>query len=561
MSVDVGAHLTSREPHPDETAHRERLQRALGESYALGRLLGRGGFAEVYAAQDVRLGRDVAVKTLRFDVHSTSLLLDRFQREAATMAKLRHPNILPIYLVGEGEGLAYFIMPLITGSTLREAIEREQRFSLSETRRVLFEAAGALHHAHQAGTVHRDIKPDNIILEGADRRVWVMDFGIAKALEGSDTELTGSGVIVGTPQYMSPEQASGDPLDHRSDLYSLGVVGFQMITGELPFTASSPQGIILKPITEEAPRVEERRPECPGDLADVIARCLVKEPEDRWDSAETVCSALRSARMEAAAEPSLGPAALALPAVEERPATQPVRRFRFQLGLFLIVNAALFALDLGLNGAVDFAPVLMVLLAVPLLSRYASLWMDGYGWRDVLLGARGAGSGSSGPSGSSGVVWSGPGMQPSSDSGAFGTHLALVDQVRGERAVVVGLVTRMPKAERRVITRAVPAADGLVAQARSLARQLTRVDRVIEETRARDASSTGGARTPEEVREAESRRDEIARQLEATRDAMHSLRVALERCHALGVAGARTDLDVAVANAEARTRAESGETG
>ena len=554
--------MTSREPHPDETAHRERLQRALGESYALGRLLGRGGFAEVYAARDVRLGRDVAVKTLRFDLHSTSLLLDRFRREAATMAKLRHPNILPIYLVGEGEGLAYFIMPLITGSTLRDAIEREQRFSLGEARRILFEAANALHHAHQADTVHRDIKPDNIILEGEDRRVWVMDFGIAKAMEGSDTDLTGSGVIVGTPQYMSPEQASGDPLDHRSDLYSLGVVGFQMVTGELPFTASSPQGIILKHITEEAPRVEQRRPECPRDLADLIARCLAKEPEDRWGSAEAVCTALRSARVEPGAEPSLGPAALALPAAEERPARAPVRQFRFLLGIYLLVNAALFALDLALNGAVDFAPVLLVLSAIPLLSRYARLWMDGYGWREVLLGARRAGAGASGPSGSSGVVWSGPGMRRSSDSGAFGTHLALVDQVRGERAVVVGLVERMPKAERELITRAVPGADGLVAQARSLARQLTRVDRIIEETRSRQVSSTGGSRTPEEVREAESRRDEIARQLEATRHAMHALRVALERCQALGVAGARTDLDVAMANAEARTRgAESGETG
>ncbi len=548
----------SRNPTPEETAHRQHLQRALGDGYEVGGLLGRGGFAEVYAARDLRLKRDVAVKTLRYDLHVTPHLLTRFRREAETMAKLRHPNILPIYSVGEAEGLAFFIMPLITGKTLKQAMERERRVGLSEARRILFETANALHHAHQSGTVHRDIKPENIILEGADRRVWVMDFGIAKVAEAGDGELTGAGVIIGTPQYMSPEQAAGDTLDHRSDLYSLGVVGFQMVTGELPFSAGSPQGIILKHITEEAPRVERRRPECPPDLANVIRRCLAKEPGDRWDTAVEMCAALQRGAVQAdAAGEGVTTLPLPLPVEEEKSAPDPVRRFRTWLAAFVTGGALALAVDLLTNGAVDFAPALIALAAIPLASRYARLWMEGFGWREVLLGRPAPDATSSGAS-SSGVVWSTWGQGAMGDSGAFGLHLEMVDQVRGDRAVVVGLVTRMPRSERERIGDAVPVADGLVARARALARQLSRVDRVIDEARERVASS-GGARTPSELEEMETRRGEIAAELSAIPESMRDLRVALERCQALGVSGARTDLEVAVAAARTRTRGASGE--
>jgi serine/threonine-protein kinase len=470
------------------------------------------------------------------------------------MAKLRHPNILPIYTVGEGEGLAFFIMPLVEGLTLKQAMQQARRFAIPDARRILFEAGSALHHAHLAGAIHRDIKPDNIILEGPERRALVMDFGIAKAMETGEGELTGSGVIIGTPQYMSPEQATGDPLDTRSDLYSLGVVAFQMLTGELPFTASSPQGVILKHVTAVAPRVEELRPECPRDLAEAVARCLAKEPGERFASAADLCAALRSGEVApggAAARVSVPTLPGGLAPVRVR---DPVRRFRRSLAVYLAGNGVVLAVDVALNGVVDFAPVVAALWTVLVASQYAGLWMEGFAWRDVL-GVRPRGGGHpSGPTTPPGVVWSSGTHTTPADSGAFGAHLGAVDQVRSERAVIVGLVARMPKAERQLIPQVVPSADRLAAQSRSLARQLTRLERVIEETRQRSAGSTGGARTPPDVTEFVERRDEISQALEQTRQAMQSLRVAVERCQALGVSGARTDLQVAVRTAEDRAR-------
>jgi eukaryotic-like serine/threonine-protein kinase len=202
--------------------HRARLQEALGDGLKIRRLLGRGGFAEVWAAFDVRLKREVAVKTLRYDLVISDSLLERFQREAEAVAKLRHPNIIPIYEVGEGKGVAYFVMPMIEGESLGEALDREGTLSIDEACRVLREVAGALAAAHRAGIVHRDVKPDNIMLEGPERRPIVMDFGIAKASSSTDAKLTGTGMALGTPRYMSPEQASGDKdLSPRSDQYAL----------------------------------------------------------------------------------------------------------------------------------------------------------------------------------------------------------------------------------------------------------------------------------------------------------------------------------------------------
>jgi len=217
---------------PHEAAYRQRLAVALGDSCELGAMIGRGGFAEVYAARDTRLDREIAVKTLREDLGASAALVERFKREARAMAQLRHPNVIPIYSVGEGEGLAYFIMPLVRGETLRAHLDRRRRLPISEVRRILLEVADALEHAHKAGMVHRDIKPDNIMLEGEEHRALVMDLGIAKIAEQEAADLTGTGMIIGTPQYMSPEQASGERnVDPRTDLYSLGAVTFEMLTG------------------------------------------------------------------------------------------------------------------------------------------------------------------------------------------------------------------------------------------------------------------------------------------------------------------------------------------
>ncbi|HRP07446.1 MAG TPA: serine/threonine-protein kinase, partial [Gemmatimonadales bacterium] len=194
---------------------RTRLQRALGPGYELGPRVGAGGFAEVFKAQDLRLKRNVAVKVLKPDLGLSPGMLERFQREAETVAALRHPNIVPIFDVGEAGGIAYIIMPFIEGESLRARLEREGALAVDEVRRILREAAAGLGAAHDAGVIHRDVKPENIMLEGRDARVLLMDFGIAKAVggdedtpateEGVAPQLTSTGIIVGTPQYMSPE--------------------------------------------------------------------------------------------------------------------------------------------------------------------------------------------------------------------------------------------------------------------------------------------------------------------------------------------------------------------
>ena len=280
-------------PPPDESANRERLQAALGASCEIRRLLGRGGFAEVYVAYDRRLKREIAVKTLRGDLVVSSTLLDRFQREAEAVAMLRHPNVVPIYSVGEGEGIAYFTMPLIEGESLGAALEREGQFSVAETRRILHDAAGALAAAHRAGLVHRDVKPENILLEGPERRALLMDFGIARTGDGSLSALTGTGTLVGTPHYMSPEQAVGDrTLDHRSDQYSLALVGYRMLTGRFPFEADTLQGLIFKQVAEVPSPVREVRPDVPQELSDALARALAKRPDDRFESMAAFAAAI-----------------------------------------------------------------------------------------------------------------------------------------------------------------------------------------------------------------------------------------------------------------------------
>jgi len=282
-------------PARHDEEHRERVRKALGAGFELGALLGRGGFAEVYEATDVKLKRRVAVKVLRGDLPVSEALAERFRREAEAVAKLRHPNIVTIHQVGEGEGLSYYVMPLIEGESLRQRLGHGP-LPITEARRILRETASALAVAHKTGLVHRDIKPDNIMLEGEESRVVVMDFGIAKALASGETGLTGTGMIVGTPHYMSPEQAMGSKeVDARSDVYALGVVAYQMLTGRLPFEGETAQEVLVQHITGEAAPADSLRPDVPDDLLDAVERCLRKDPAARFASAEELLRSLEVA--------------------------------------------------------------------------------------------------------------------------------------------------------------------------------------------------------------------------------------------------------------------------
>src|SRR5262245_23119608 len=219
---------------------REALEKAIGFQYRIERLLGRGGMGAVYLAHELALDRDVAIKVLPPEQAGAPQLRDRFRREARTAARLNHPNIVPLHTFGEVNGLVYFVMGYIAGESLASRLSRTGPLTSEESRELLTELADALAYAHRNGVVHRDIKPDNILIDAETGSPRLTDFGIAKA-SFTDAHLTTTGQLIGTPAYMSPEQALGSAdVDARSDIYSLGIVAYQMVSGRLPFEAGNP---------------------------------------------------------------------------------------------------------------------------------------------------------------------------------------------------------------------------------------------------------------------------------------------------------------------------------
>jgi len=272
----------------------DRVVVAVGDLYDVQGELGRGGMALVYRAIDRRLKRPVALKVLPPELAFREEVKRRFLREAETSARLNYQNIVPIYSVDEKNGIVYLVMALVDGETLAARLARAPRMNNDEVRRLLREVAGALAYAHARGVVHRDIKPENILIDRESGRAMVTDFGIARAAEG-DAKLTVTGVVIGTPAYMSPEQALGEKeADGRSDIYSLGVVGYLMLTGELPFKASNTPSMMMKHLTERLRPVRELRPDAPADLAAIVEHALAKKPEDRFPSAAEMASAFAS---------------------------------------------------------------------------------------------------------------------------------------------------------------------------------------------------------------------------------------------------------------------------
>jgi serine/threonine-protein kinase len=267
-----------------------RLQRVVGGKYAVREMVGRGGMGAVFVAHDLALEREVAIKVLPPDVSIDDYVVRRFQQEAKTAAKLDHPNIIPIYRVESEGGLNYFIMKYVAGQSLEEVLDKQHTLPLDYIQRVLWEAACALGHAHQRGVVHRDVKPANIMFD-QEGRVMLTDFGISKALQAA-SGFTGTGMIVGTPHYMAPEQAKGAPVDGRADQYSLGIVGYRMIAGELPFSGDSIHTILYKHIFEEPPPVVSKGADIPEFLSAAIARALGKAPEQRFPTMEEFATAV-----------------------------------------------------------------------------------------------------------------------------------------------------------------------------------------------------------------------------------------------------------------------------
>jgi eukaryotic-like serine/threonine-protein kinase len=268
----------------------ETLRRALADQYVLDREIGRGATATVYAAEDTKHQRKVALKVLRPELAAT-LAAERFFREISIAAQLQHPHILPLLDSGAAAGSLYFVMPLLEGETLRDRLRRDGPLPINDVVRLLTDIADALAYAHGRGVIHRDIKPDNIMVIG--RHALVMDFGVAKAVNAAaDPGLT-TGMALGTPAYMAPEQAMAEPgIDHRADLYALGVVGYEALTGHPPFTGASPQDVLTAQVVLAPEPIESARPDVPADLGAVIMRALAKSPADRWQSAGEIVTRL-----------------------------------------------------------------------------------------------------------------------------------------------------------------------------------------------------------------------------------------------------------------------------
>jgi len=276
------------------------INERLAGSYRIERELGRGGMGIVFLARDLMLDRPVAIKVLPESLAAKSELRERFLREARTAAQLSHPHIVPIYRADEAGGHAYFVMGFIDGESLAERVQARGPLPVDEGVRYLREVAWALAYAHARGVVHRDVKPENIMIERGSGRSIVTDFGIAHAEHQS--RLTMDGHVLGTAYYMSPEQVNGEALDGRSDLYALGVVGFYALSGRLPFEAQSTSAVLVAHVTRRPPALREYAPQVPESVAAVIDRCLSKNRDERFASGEELADALSKGVNAAAVE-------------------------------------------------------------------------------------------------------------------------------------------------------------------------------------------------------------------------------------------------------------------
>jgi Tol biopolymer transport system component/tRNA A-37 threonylcarbamoyl transferase component Bud32 len=331
----------------------ERLKAALAGRYTIAKEIGAGGMATVYLAEDARHHRKVAVKVLRPEL-SASLGAQRFHREIEVAAGLQHPHILPLLDSGEADGFLYFVMPFVDGESLRERLAKHGELPVHEAVRILIEVVDALAHAHSRGVVHRDIKPDNILLSG--RHALVTDFGVAKAVSeatGRHT-LTSVGIALGTPSYMAPEQATADPhIDHRVDIYAVGCLAYELLSGHPPFAGRSPQEILAAHVTQNPDAVSKMRPTISAPLNDLVMKCLAKRPADRWQTAEQLLGEL---------EPLMTPTAGTTPAqTRPTPAVAPThasptrkRAFWFAAGA-LVLAATAFATTMFPRSGPTFA--------------------------------------------------------------------------------------------------------------------------------------------------------------------------------------------------------------
>ncbi len=512
-----------------------RLADVLAGQYVIEGEIGRGGMGVVYSARDQQLKRRVAIKLLPPELAFRQEIKKRFIREAQTAARLSHPHIVPIHTVGEKDDLVYFVMGFVDGESLAQRLRRRGRLPVEEARRIIKETADALGLAHATGIIHRDVKPDNILLEGTRRRVMVTDFGIAKALsEAGAGTLTGTGVALGTPTYMSPEQAAGESdIDARSDLYALGIVAFEMLSGKPPFRAPTVPGLLMKQITEPPPDLIRIRSEVPEELATTVMRCLEKDPESRWPTADALRRALESRtagpyrprpsaarRTSPAKRPQRRPSEgsrdhprdwgewwderqrrpdhgrsdhrrskhpvrqrdRARPPAkkEEEPVTGEsglVRKFRSNFASYVSVNGGLLLLNVVTTGMEPpWFLIPAVAWGIGLASQYGKLWAEGYSMRDVLSPPPAKDSLLAASKGAGGAVAQLPAPMPKAQAQEFGKYSEQIEQMRKDQAAILQTVQRLPEADKQLLPDVVQTVESLMERAMDLGRALNGMD-------------------------------------------------------------------------------------
>ena len=508
-----------------------RLATTLAPAYEVESELGRGGMAIVYRGRDTRLKRGVAIKLLPPDLAFRADIRTRFLREAEMSAKLSHPNIISIYSVDERDGLVYFVMALVDGESVGDRLRRDGAMPIAESRRILREVADALAYAHAHGVVHRDIKPDNVLLDRASGRAMVTDFGIARAASEDDggSRLTATGAAIGTPAYMSPEQCAGDPdIDGRSDLYSLGTVAYQMLAGVPPFSGGSTPAIMMKQVTEKPVPLRQRRPDMPEDLERIVMRLLEKDPADRFADGAALVAALDGAPLAplAASKPAPSESSAARVAAapqwdvgdvgdvgdvddsrstrkldratrrrlkrekKDRPLSERVRRFRGQLINYGGTSVFLFGINyMTTNGHGFWWFVFPVLgMGLNVVREIGTLMSEGVSFKQLMSGtmpavppalpdAAGAFGTATAPAGVAAAAPATPalaaGVNDDVRNGPFG---GVLRQAMADQRSVNDLLARMSDTERKMIPDVKGTADALFARVVSLAVALQRLE-------------------------------------------------------------------------------------